>query len=363
MRVFPSLGLLSATALLATGCVHTTTSISERSQQGLRVTYRVDDPTTTPPSARREVVETASPYLASQLTYDADSDAAKLVGGFVWTRESLFTVSDDGSVQTTQNIPPAPAPPAAHLLVALPLAEQQKLAVHDTARAATTMLGRTCTWWKTKDPLDGAELNAPSTSDHVDSCVDDEGVVLVEQWYIDGKLARTRTAIKLEPIKAIQTADLFNGASPKPIPDGLASDAVMDIEIGAQSQGVTIKAPAGYSLDRAVSVASAIPGEPITQIASIGEADAFRKGNELMTFKRIRNLLGDPLVADKGADVDLGALGTGHLEPTSTGCQVTVVTKQGILVVAQSTGDPDALVAWVRTAVIAAPSPSPSATS
>ena len=346
--------VLSALAMLGAGCVKTTAPLSSRAQEGLRITYRVEDPTVTPAGIRTMVVLSSSPYLGSQITYDATSATPQsLVGGFLWTREGLFTIGDGGRVQETQPTPPEAAPVATHLLTALPVAEQQKVAIK---RAATgTYLGRTCTTWSTKEPLDGAEFAAATSKDHTETCVDSEGLALREDWYIDGKLVRVREASAVETVKAVATADFYNGQSPRPVPEGIAQDQIADIALNAQSQGVTIKAPRGYALDRAVVVASAIPGEPTTQIASVGETDAFRKGQELMTLRRTRSLVGAALGSSKGAQVDLGALGIGRMVPISSGVEIRVVTKSGVLVVGQSTTSPDALVTWMRSAKLITP--------
>lgn len=335
---------------LSAGCVKTTTPKAERAQEGERITYRVEDPTSTPTAIRTQVVEFTSPYLASQITYDDPAVAAPqhLVGGFAWTREGIFTIGEGGSVQQTQPTPPEAAPPATHLLVSLPIAKEQGLAV-ETGKTGT-YLGRTCTEWKTKEPLDGAPFEKGTAEDYALSCIDAEGLILREDWFLSKKIARVREATAVEVVKALGPAELFKGKSPAPVPEGISSDAVAVTTLNKQSQGIEVTAPpAGYVLDRAVSIASAIPGQPITQLASLGEGDAFLKGRELISIRRIRNLLGTPLVPGKGATVDLGALGKGHLLPTSTGVQISVVASTGVLVIAESTSGPDELITWLKT--------------
>ena len=81
-----------------------------------------------------------------------------------------------------------------------------------TIRGADEVLGRPCTVVRTGAPL-GSRLEEPSRQSTVDLCVDRAGLVLREEWTLDGELARrsVATALELEPRFS---ADVFD---PSPV--------------------------------------------------------------------------------------------------------------------------------------------------
>lgn len=331
--------------VLSTAIVGCTSKTHPSEVPGERITYRLEDTTVSPAAVTTSVVEYARPYLARTTTYEGPDSASPLQGGFIWTADALYTVTPDGAIQQTQLVPPSVAAPATRFDVALPIAETQ----HLVARLGTSVvLGRGCTLWSSKEPLDGLEISAPTKVDHTTSCVDAQGVLLSERWVLGSKLVRTRTATAVESTIGLTARTVFT-ASPTPVPGGFSEEAVTPIRLDEQGFGITLGLPPGFGLDRSVKTARSIGGGPTPTVVRIGEVDAYRSGEQLMVLRRTKDLVGTAIPSSRGSVVELGALGRGRLEPIATGCRVTVLTK-GILVVATSTAGPDALLTWLRTA-------------
>lgn len=330
--------------MVMAGC--TSKPATQSRGSGERITYRLEDESVTPAAVTTSVVETSRPYLARTSLYDGPDVSSPLLNGLIWTQDGLYNVGPDGAIQQTQQVPPGAAPPATRLDVALPIAEAQRLV---RKVGTSSVIGRDCTLWSSKEPLDGLEIEAPTEVDHTTSCVDSQGHLLSEEWVLGSKLARKRTATSIQITQGLTAETIFD-RTPTPVPAGVSEDAVVVAPLDAQGFGISLGAPLGYTLDRAVKIARSIGGDPTPVIARIGEVDAFRSGAELIVLRRTKDLVGSAIPSARGAAVTLGALGHGRLDPIATGCRVTVLTKGGVLVVATSTAGPEPLLTWLRAA-------------
>ena len=103
-------------------------------------------------------------------------------------------------------VPPTPALKGAHLGTDVTAATEA--GVLEPLGFGRRIAGRTCTEVRTGAPLDGGILRAPTAADHVDACVDGDGIVLREEITRDGLLAERRTAVHVDLEPALG-ADAF----------------------------------------------------------------------------------------------------------------------------------------------------------
>jgi hypothetical protein len=148
-------------------------------------------------------VDVLPPYRARLVTRAADGS----VSGFAWDEGSLYSIGAAG-VARTAAVSPGFAGPLSGLAVSLPVALRQ----HVVQRLGSSqVLGRDCTQWLSREPLDAFPF-APATSrDRTTTCVDADGRVLQESWRAGGALVRTRTATEVGPGPSLVGADLLPG--------------------------------------------------------------------------------------------------------------------------------------------------------
>ena len=112
-----------------------------------------------------------------------------------------------------------------------------------------TVLGRRCQVFRTGTPIDVATPGPPVESplSYADLCIGDDGVLLHEEWVIDGNVFRRRIATSIEARDDLDDA-LFRptGLRPEPPGDGVLREVSND----SQPPGVDfydlVRPPAGF---------------------------------------------------------------------------------------------------------------------
>lgn len=303
-----------------------------------RVVYRVVDggglvSTTT--------VDLAPPYRARTVTRDA---RGVVTGGFAWDQKGLYTITTTGTAQTSAVAPGFPGP-FSGLAVSLPVAAAQ----HLVARAGTsTVLGRTCTRWLSAEPLDGAPFAPATRADRTTSCVGSDGLVLSETWHAAGRLVRTRTATSVGGGPSLDGSALYGG-TPTPLPasgGGLVVREAPRAELLRLMEVPAPPDPAGFRPDAAAAVLERdTAGSGFTREASVL---TWRRDDDLVVLRVERDLSGSSKGTVRGATVDLGLLGTGHLEPVLPGLRVVVDGPNGLRAIVTADLPQDELLTWVR---------------
>jgi hypothetical protein len=302
-----------------------------------RVVYRVVDDagqvTTT-------TVDISPPYRARTVTRDAKGT---VTGGFAWDQRGLYTISITGTVQTAAVAPGFPGPYSG-LAVALPIAERQ----HLVGRAGTgTVLGRRCVNWLSAEPLDGAPFAPATSQERTTSCISSDGTLLAETWYAGRRLLRTRTAISLGKGPSLDGAVLYDG-TPTPLPTSATAFVVREAPRGelAGLMQVPVPAdPAGFTPDASVAALDRA-GSGFSREAAVL---TWRRGTDLVVLRIERDLSGTSRGTVRGAPVDLGVLGTGHLEPVLAGLRVVVDGPTGLRAIATADLPEAELLTWVRS--------------
>ena len=112
-----------------------------------------------------------------------------------------------------------------------------------------TILDRDCQVVRAGGPIDVATLEPPTSTDFADLCVDADGLVLQEEWFVGGDVFRRRTATELDTSPRIADADVTPTAA---IPDGVPGGTFVEVTPDSRAPSVTHwelpSAPEGFSL-------------------------------------------------------------------------------------------------------------------
>ena len=308
-----------------------------------RIVYEVVDSTGPTPIRSTMTVEVQPPYRARSVS----ADGASSLGGFAWDENGVYTVRPDGTAQQSEFVPPGFPGPASHLDLALPVAARQGLV---TALGTGSVLGRACTRWLSEQPLDGARFRPATSNDRTESCVDEAGLVLSDRWLLGGRLVRTRTAVASETGSDLTGDGLFNGRQPVPLPDGKSGFVVRRstaLELSRLLGVPPPPGPAGLAADLAAAVLEVdSSGQGLTRE---GAVFTWADQKTLAVLRVDRDLRPATPAQPRGEAVQLGALGTGHLEPVLAGLRVSAVGPRGLRLVATANLPEPALLSWVRS--------------
>jgi hypothetical protein len=304
-----------------------------------RIVYRVVDDAGVQSTT---TIDVSPPYRARSVSRDANG---AVTGGFAWDARGLYTITPTGTEQTVAVAPGFPGP-FSGLAVALPVAERQ----HLVSRLGTSaVLGRSCVTWLSREPLDGAPLAPATRTDRTSTCVDAEGRLLFETWYVGGRLVRTRTATRVGSGPSIAGDALFP-QTPTLLPSTGTGFVVRDspraellrlLEVPAPSD------PAGFRPDASVAVLDL--DAAATGFTREAAVLTWLRRDELVSLRFERDLSGSSKGTVRGAPVDLGVLGTGHVEPVLAGLRVVVDGSTGLRAIVTADLPEDELLTWVRT--------------
>jgi hypothetical protein len=306
----------------------------EAAQTTLRVEYRVVEPGGL---AHTETLEVDRPYRARTQVFAGD----RPTGGFVWTESAVFTIKA-AEVQRSQDVPPSQPGPDSGLDVALPLALQQGLV---RLEGPASYAGRTCTWWLSRHPLESGAFELPTDADRVRTCVTGDGLVLAQLWRIAGKDVVSREAVSVEQARSLTDEELFGGEAPG---GGLGLLRVRALDEPADPPLAMIaKAPAGFAFDRG-AVTAQLDG-PDGQASAVSDVAVYLRGGRLAVLQETQPQGRPAQLPDRGESVDLGALGTGRLEPWYGGLRLSWVMPRSVLVTLAGPLTRDEVLRWARS--------------
>jgi hypothetical protein len=264
------------------------------------------------PPYRARVVQTRDGEILSEMS---------------WSESGTYLTRNEQVLQTAV-IPPGFPGPMARLDIALPVAARQHL-VHDLGREQT-IAGQPCHMWRSREPLDGADLAAPSAANHTDSCVDESGRVLADDWTLRGERVRQRIATAVGPGPSLAGDGLFEGRSPVRLRPAEASTSVTRSDAGrlASLLGVPVpRPPAGMRLDTASAVLDLDGAREVNREAAVftflGEAD------RMLVLRLSKPLAPGAQAAVHGERIAVGVR-TGRLRPVLAGLQLTLTGSGGL---------------------------------
>ena len=341
LALFLLFGVAACTGPGSPSAVPATPAVSER------VVYLVVDSTASSPQTSTVVTDIAAPYRARTVTHRGPSVDGPTLGGFAWDETGVYTIRGDGSAAQSEYVGPGFPGPFSRLDLALPVAVRQQLVF---SLGAGRVGSRPCTRWRSRLPLDGAPFSAATGGDRTESCVDPAGRLLSDSWQVAGKVVRTRTAVAVETGPSLAGTALFGDRAPTPLPVEGSAYVVRSStakELTALMQVPAPHGPDGLKADRAAAVLDLDAGrEGFAREAAVL---TWTGPSQLAVLRLERDLQQGVARTVSGAPVDLGALGTGRLEPVLAGLRITVDGPRGLRLIATADLPEPALLTWVRS--------------
>lgn len=306
---------------------------SPQTRSGFRVVYRIEDHSGSTPRVTTETVEVDRPYRSRRTVRDGDT----LSGGSIVTETGVYTVAADGGVQLVAEVLPAEAGSDLRLATSLAWAAGRALVQRD---GSGSVLGRACTWWVSRSPLDTATLNPATTDEITRNCVDDSGLLLEDEWRIGNELKRRRRATEVGTAPDLSGAAVFAGATPKPLPAALR---ITVVEPAAPSTWLV--APPGLRADRTARATEFDPTVTPPEPMRVTARTVFTSATDVVLLDEIRSFSGPPRLGD-GTAVSLGLAGRGVGRATPAGLVIELVRGDRLYRVRGSVAA-ELLVAWL----------------
>jgi hypothetical protein len=210
-------------------------------------------------------------------------------------------------------------------------------------RERREVLGRPCQVYRSLTGLLG-RMTAPAADDHVDSCVDESGLVLEHVEVFEGEIASRRIAVEIEEDAPLDD-DLFaTGEATIPVREG--GGGVRRLVPGSRPPGTFWELPSPPAGFEAMGRYSVVPPQPENfgdpaRIAfrRAGVADVWVHGPDVLVIDQGGTLQGAaPFeMAPDTPRIDVGALGEAEVVLTGTGAEVRVLLPGGRYVQAYGT--------------------------
>ncbi len=311
-----------------------------------RLVYRIDDLAQEPARVSTEVVDVASPQRARSITYAAQSTTGASLGGVAYSERGQYLLKPDGTSALVQDIPPTFAGPAWHLATALDVAAAHGQA---TAEGTRTVGTRSCTQWRTYEPLDAGPVRAATATDSAVSCVTEAGLLVQEVWTIDGDVVRRRTLVSSGSGPSLVGAGLFPGPAPSGPPQQAGLETVKDVadQTLVSALGIPLaSAPLGLPRGRTVAVIQPDPGG--AGVAVEGGVLAWGQGDRLVLLRVERGLTRRLAVGSDGTAVRVGSR-TVRVQAVAAGVKVRFAGPQGLVATVTANVPEKDLLGWLVT--------------
>jgi len=227
------------------------------------------------------------------------------------------------------------------------------------ARALTVdghlvVAGRRCRVFRSAQSLLSTTLaGRPTRADHVDTCVDAQGLLLNERRVVKGKLVQERTATAVDVGGEAVNHSYRTSGTHIPLKQG--GGAVVTISDTSRPPGVQFWEPAppppGFShLGRFAVVAPQPPTSSVRTSATLVTAvdDVFVRGADALIIEQGQTGAA-PFQPPSGTDIDLGRLGRGRLVLSATASSVTALPNRSSFVRVSGTVPPQELTVVARS--------------
>ncbi len=267
------------------------------------------------------------------------------LGGIAFDPGTQYLLRPDGSSNVVQTVAPAFAGPVQHLDVALATAVRHGQAV---AGAPSTVAGRACREYVSKEPLDQGIISPAAGGDRTTSCVSSEGLLLSEAWSLSGQVVRRRTAVTVGKGPDLTGNGLFGGAVPTPAPSSQPLEQAKQVDLATLTKALGIPepgAPLGLPLTAQVAV---IQNDPTGGVAVEGGVLSWGSGDRLVVLRLERGLTVPLAVGTSGAAVTAGGR-TVRVSGVAAGVRVRFAGPQGLVATVTADVPEDELLAWIAT--------------
>jgi hypothetical protein len=251
-----------------------------------RILYRVEALASPPFATRWEELTVRRPFESRQISYDERPTGPDAPGGSgtLATIDHLYVVGADRGPAGLQEVSGRqPGVPTGDEALSAEVTEAVRRGL---ARPAgdRTVAGRTCHDYRFLEPVAGP-IKALTGADHDLICLDGLGLVLREEWVLDGRIVQRKEAVEvtIDPSSVDRAFDAA-GALPSP---GSASPQVLP-RLAPDASFPDPPAPAGFRLVTVVGFQL-----PAPQQLGSGPADllysstvwAFARGGDVVTVE------------------------------------------------------------------------------
>ncbi len=311
-----------------------------------RLVYRIDDLAQEPARVSTEVVDVASPQRARSVVHAGESTTGTSLGGVAYSERGQYLLKPDGTSALVQDIAPTFAGPAWHLATALMVAAAHGQA---TAEGTRTVGTRSCTQWRTYEPLDAGPVRAATATDSATSCVTEAGLLVQEAWTIDGQVVRRRTLVSAGSGPSLAGDGLFPGPAPSGSPQQAGRETVKDVAVQTLVTALGIPTPAaplGLPVGRSVAVIQLDPGG--AGVAVEGGVLSWGQGDRLVLLRVERGLTRRLTVGTDGTAVTVGGR-TVRVQAVAAGVKVRLAGPQGLVATVTADVPERDLLAWLGT--------------
>lgn len=314
-----------------------------------RITYRVDETGPIGPPGDREVV-----WVDGPSTSRIETGVGPTRGLQVITLDRARRGRADAPVVMARV--PVPADGVTRLSLVLDAALADGVVADGGLR---TVAGRRCRVLRTHDLFGSGPLAPPTDSNHAETCVDEDGLIVAEALVTGGTttVRREATAIELDPEvddDAFVVGPLSLGA------ERVGASRPVDPGAGAEGEFWILPADAVPPGFEHLGRYSIVPPQPVEFADPLqrdrivaGTADVWRRKDELLVLWQGGTLgrIDTTEVSPGARPVDLGPLGTGHRSLLAWGTRVDVDRPGGRFVQVSATLPPEAVLAVTRALV------------
>lgn len=297
-----------------------------------RIDYRVEDPSgQVPPSLDQVLVE--PPFRSRLEIHPPGGGTPSLQVGTI-DRLLLLDARTPDQPTTVARVP-ALAPAASRVA---PVLDAAVAAGVLERRGQRRVAGRRCQVLRTAQLLEAGPLRPLQPGDHVDTCVDADGLVLEEVSVSGGDPVLVRTAVRVETDVAVDD-ELFE-TGPVSAPPDRGGGATTPADPASAPEGPVFELPAeqrpeGFELVGRFSVVPPQPerfedpGQRDAVIAGI--ADVWQSGGDVLVVYQGRTLGGVPAFepVDFAAPVTSATLGDGELLLSPLGSELRFPRPEG----------------------------------
>lgn len=300
-----------------------------------QVLYQSENLAAQPPQERWDQLTVSRPFLAKSVSFASRPTAdTPPVNGTLTSTDALFRIGPQGLVEVSSRQPAVGTDDQALGPVLRDAVARGLAAPLTTAR---TIAGRPCHDVRFAEPVAGPLKRLSAVDGHDDLCIDDDGLVLREEWTLKGRVVLRRTAVAVDTAPsgldgALSTA----GASPRD--PSVAAPTATSLTQGPDPWFAAPAPPEGFTPATQVGLVFPDPQTP-GGIAYTSEVWAFTRGADLITVEAGNG--GTPWVVDDPTEKSTigGAGGTPALDATS------VIRSDGVEIRALVPGD---RARWIR---------------
>lgn len=329
----------------------------ERIPDSWRIVYRLEEQSGDDVRVSTDRFEVRRPFDSRFETWQGAPPGEELVTTRIAAFARFATREPSGEDDAGSFVvPPRPSPHDIRLDAALEPALDAGLIER---RERREVAGRPCQVYRTFQGL-GGPLRVPEDPEveHVDSCIDDAGLLLEEVRVADGAIVQRRLAVEVEEEPALGDERFRTGTQQVPVQEGggQVREMVPDSRPPGPFYELT-EPPAGYRKLGRFSVVPPQPenfGDPLRiGFRRAGVSDVWVRGVDVVVIDQGGTLQGQaPFEMDPAnPTVEIEGLGTGEVIVAGSASEVRVLLSGGRYVQAYGTVAPDELTDLLRRLV------------